>query len=137
MSRACGDPEHVHTGASTLRVTLRVFPKVIPGILRDSTRSMPSCCDVFSTDPRLLTSISLDLTWSYTRLFAIAIGLHTVQTRIHTSHAHMYIHAHVRTHIHTYRTYWANHGSFIHSLTTEIYVAPLQGYCSEALPTLT
>src|SRR6218665_1302717 len=84
MSRACGDPEHVHTGASTLRVTLRVFPKVIPGILRDSTRSMPSCCDVSSTDPRLLTSISLDLTWSYIRLFAIAIDLHTVQTCTHT-----------------------------------------------------
>jgi len=30
---------------------------------------------------------------------------------------------------------WIDDASFIHSFITEIYIAPLQGYYSEALPT--
>src|SRR6218665_1763319 len=47
------------------------------------------------------------------------------------------IHTHTHTHTHTYTHTHTHTHTFIHSLfITEIYIAPLQGYYSEALPTL-
>src|SRR6218665_3409367 len=51
----------------------------------------------------------------------------------HYTHTNTHTHAQIHTHMHTH----THAHAFIHSLfITEIYIAPLQGYYSEALPTL-